>query len=62
MSICPPNLAHSIHTICEIITFQVDKEAFFVYAKEEQQSLKAQKTTFMNRHGLYNILFSLLGE
>jgi hypothetical protein len=33
MSTCPPNLAHSFLTICKIITFQIDKKAFFPTTK-----------------------------
>jgi hypothetical protein len=28
MSTCPPNLAHSFLTVCNIIIFQVDKKVF----------------------------------
>ena len=46
MSTCPPNLAYSFFTICEIIIFKVDKKYFFPYAKEGQQSFEGPKTTF----------------
>jgi hypothetical protein len=65
MSTCPPNLAHLLLTVCEIITFQVDKKVFFPYAKlpkGDNKVLKAQKTTFSSRHGLCDILFLSIGE
>jgi hypothetical protein len=61
MSTCPPNLAHSFHTIFEIITFKVDKK-FSPVPKGDSRVLKPQKTTFSSKHGLCNILFLSLGE
>jgi hypothetical protein len=29
MLACPPNLTYSFFTVCEIITFKVDKKVFF---------------------------------
>jgi hypothetical protein len=62
MSTCPPNLVHSFLTVCEIITFKVDKKVFFPMPKEDNIVLKAQKTTSSDRHGLCDILFLSLGE
>jgi hypothetical protein len=59
MSTSPPNLAHSLLTVCEIITFQVDK---FFFSKGGNRVLKAKKTTFSSRHGLWDILSLFLGE
>jgi hypothetical protein len=46
MSICLPNLTLSILTICEIVTFKVEKKVFFAPAKGGQQSFGSKKTTF----------------
>jgi hypothetical protein len=46
MSTYPPNLAQSFLTVCEIITFQVDKKAFFPFAKGGKQSLKGPENNF----------------
>jgi hypothetical protein len=63
MSTCPPNLVHSFLTVCEIITFKVDKKVFFPTPKGIVEFWRhAQKTTFSSRHGLCNILFLSLGE
>jgi hypothetical protein len=62
MSTCPPNLVHSFLTVCEIITFKVDKKDFFPVPEGDNRILKAQKTTFPSRHGLCDISFLSLGE
>jgi hypothetical protein len=61
MSTCLPNFMHSFLTVCEIITFKVDKKVFFPVPKEDSRVLEAQKTTFSSRHGLCDILFLSLG-
>ena len=62
MFTCPPNLAHSFVTICEIIIFKVNKKFLISCAKGGQQSFEGQKKTFSSRHGLCNILFLSPGE
>jgi 16S rRNA A1518/A1519 N6-dimethyltransferase RsmA/KsgA/DIM1 with predicted DNA glycosylase/AP lyase activity len=62
MSTCPPNLVYSFLTVCEIITFKVDKKVFFPMPKGDSRVLKAQKKTFSSRHGLCNIFSLCLGE
>jgi hypothetical protein len=59
MPTCPPNLTHSLLTVCEIITFKVDLKAFFFYAKGGQQSFGSLKTVFWSWYGLleFTILF-----
>jgi hypothetical protein len=46
MSTCPPKLAHSFFTVCEIITFEVDKKSFFPYGKGGQQRFEGPKNNF----------------
>jgi hypothetical protein len=63
MSTCPPNLIHSFLTVCEIITFKVDKKKFFFpMPKGDNRVLKTQKTTFSSKHGFYDILLLSLSE
>jgi hypothetical protein len=62
MCTCPQNLTQSFFTVCKIITFKVDKKVSFLVPKGDNKVLKAKKTTFSSRHGLYNILFLFLSE
>jgi 16S rRNA A1518/A1519 N6-dimethyltransferase RsmA/KsgA/DIM1 with predicted DNA glycosylase/AP lyase activity len=62
MSTCLPNLVHSFLTVCKIITFKVDKKVFSPVPKWDSRVLKAQKTTFSSRDGLWDILFLSLSE
>jgi hypothetical protein len=45
MSICLPNLTLSVLTICEIITFKVEKKVFFALPKGDSSLLGSKKTT-----------------
>jgi hypothetical protein len=47
MSICLPNLTLSFLTICEIITFKVEKEKEIAPAKGGQQSFGVEKNHFL---------------
>jgi hypothetical protein len=43
----PPNLTHSLFTICKIITFKVELKVFFLYAEGGQQSFRGLKNHFL---------------
>jgi hypothetical protein len=62
MPTCPPNLTHSLLTVCEIITFKVEEKVFFHCAQEGQQCFGGQKTIFGHRYGLPDFIFLFLFE
>jgi hypothetical protein len=59
MPTCPPNLTHSLLTICEIVTFKVDLKVFFLFAEGGHQSFGHLKNHFLESIGLpeFTILF-----
>jgi hypothetical protein len=62
MSICLSNLTLSFLTICEIITFKVEKKFFLPLSEGVNSLLGSKKTTFSSRYGMSLFGFLFLGE
>jgi hypothetical protein len=58
MLACPPNLTYSFLTVCEIITFKVDRKVFSTVPEGYNRVLEAKKTIFGGIFGIF--LFKLL--
>jgi hypothetical protein len=62
MSTCQPNLTHSFLTVCEIITFKVEKKVFPSAPERDSSVLKAKKTIFRHWYGLSDLKFLFIVE
>jgi hypothetical protein len=62
MPICLPNLTLSFLTICDIITFKVEKKFFTPLQNEDSSLLGSKKTTFSSRYEMSLFKFLFLGE
>ena len=62
MSICLPNFTISSFTICEIITFKVQKNVFFALQNGNSSLMGSKKTTFSSRYGMCLSIFLFLSE
>jgi hypothetical protein len=62
MSIRLPNLTLSFLTICEIITFKIEKKFFLPLQNGDSNHLGSKKTTFSSRYEMSLFIFLFLGE
>jgi hypothetical protein len=62
MLACPPNLTYSFLTVCEIITFKVDRKVFSTVPEGYNRVLEAKKTIFGGIFGIFLFKLLFIGE